>query len=108
MRAASMRRPQRRFTDGCADEASALHLAGAADVGCQAGTLQQHDRVPAEVDLPRGPAEACGPGLRVVIAVPVLALKKMERGEPDDVLRRVFAGLPARAHVRDAVDEALR
>ena len=40
--------------------------------------------------------------------MPVLALKEVENGEPCDILGGVIAGRAFFAHVRDAVDEALR
>src|SRR6476619_5565800 len=74
----------------------------------QSDQLEQEDAVPAEIDLPELPSELRGRRRGVMILVPVLALKKLERREPSDVLRRVFAMLAMLAHVRDDVDEALR
>jgi hypothetical protein len=74
----------------------------------QANRFEQHDRVPAEVELPGLPAEARGPWFRVVVAVPVLALKHVEESQPGDVLRGVLFRFAIVTHVRDAVDETLQ
>src|SRR5207302_1501747 len=82
--------------------------AGAADVRGEAELLEGPDHVPAEVDLRRSPSEAGGARVRVVIAVPVLALEALEEAEPDEVLTRVLVLLQAALHVGDRVHEALR
>src|ERR1043165_384136 len=69
--------------------------------------LEQHDQIPAEVDLYRAPAELRRIRLGVVIGVPALSLEELHEAEPDEVLRRVLAVFAARPHVGDAVDEAL-
>ena len=63
--------------------------------------------LPAEVDLPELPSETCRRRLRVMIAMPVLALKKMKTAS-QAMFCDESSPAPMLAHVRDAVDETLR
>ena len=60
---------------------------GPAHVGGEAELLEQQDRVPADVELQRRPAEARRAGTVVVVLVPVLALEEVHQRQPADVLR---------------------
>jgi len=89
------------------DVAAGLDAAQAADISRCADFLKHADREIAKVRLPPAPSELRGTGTRVMIAMPVLALKEMHRGQPGDIAAGILAQGGRRFSVANAVDKAL-
>ena len=79
-----------------------------ANVGRKAELLERKDQHVASIGLPPAPSQARRTGPRVMIAVPVLALKQMHNREPRHVTARILTDFDPRLSVANAVDETLR
>jgi len=79
-----------------------------ANVGRESQLLQRQYQHIASIRLPPTPSESRRTGTRVMVAMPVLALKQMHEPEPGHVAARVFARRDARFGMANAINEALR
>src|SRR5271167_2501920 len=79
-----------------------------ANVGGKAELLERQYQHVARVRLAPVPSESRRTGARMMIAMPVLALKQMHQPEPGYVAAGILARCDAGFGVADAVDETLR